>query len=52
VLEVEGGRICVEEGWRHGPDTDIGRRWQPADVGDAVRKLLAQASVPEPVYGA
>ena len=52
VLEVEGGRICVEEGWRHGPDTDIGRRWQPADVGDAVRKLLAQAAVPEPVYGA
>jgi NAD(P)-dependent dehydrogenase (short-subunit alcohol dehydrogenase family) len=52
VLEVEGGRICVEEGWRHGPDVDIGRRWRPADVGDAVRKLLARAAVPEPVYGA
>ncbi len=20
VIEVEGGKICVEEGWRHGPD--------------------------------
>jgi hypothetical protein len=52
VLEVEGGRICVEEGWRHGPDVDLGRRWRAEDVGDAVRKLLAQAAVPEPVYGA
>ncbi len=52
VLEVEGGRICVEEGWRHGPAVDIGQRWVPGDVGPAVRKLVAEAAVPEPVYGA
>jgi NAD(P)-dependent dehydrogenase (short-subunit alcohol dehydrogenase family) len=52
VLEVEGGRICVEEGWRHGPAADIGRRWEPSEVGPAVRKLLADAAPPEPVYGA
>ncbi len=52
VLEVEGGRICVEEGWRHGPAVDIGQRWAPGDVGPAVRKLVAEAAVPEPVYGA
>jgi len=52
LIEVEGGRICIEEGWRHGPVLDIGRRWDPADVGGAVRDLLTQAATPEPVYGA
>ena len=52
VIEVEGGRICVEEGWRHGPLQDLGARWQAGDVGAAVRSLLAQAATPEPVYGA
>jgi NAD(P)-dependent dehydrogenase (short-subunit alcohol dehydrogenase family) len=51
VIEVEGGRICVEEGWRHGPATDLGRRWEAGEVGSAVRRLLAAAAVPEPVYG-
>ena len=51
VLEVEGGRICVEEGWRHGPARDLGRRWEAAEVGAAVRDLLAAAAPPEPVYG-
>jgi NAD(P)-dependent dehydrogenase (short-subunit alcohol dehydrogenase family) len=51
VIEVEGGKICVEEGWRHGPTIDIGRRWESADVGKAVRELVDQAAVPEPVYG-
>ena len=52
VIESEGGKLCVEEGWRHGPSTDIGRRWDPAEVGSAVRDLLARAQPPEPVYGA
>jgi NAD(P)-dependent dehydrogenase (short-subunit alcohol dehydrogenase family) len=51
IIESEGGKLCVEEGWRHGPSVDIGRRWDPADVGAAVRDLLAQAQAPEPVYG-
>ncbi|GAB2843857.1 SDR family oxidoreductase [Actinocorallia aurea] len=51
VIEVEGGRICVETGWRHGPSLDLGRRWKACDVGAAVRGLLAEAPVPEPVYG-
>ncbi|MGE5720467.1 MAG: SDR family oxidoreductase, partial [Nocardioidaceae bacterium] len=52
VIEVEGGKICVEDGWRHGPTVDIGRRWDSAEVGSAVRDLLAKAEPPEPVYGA
>jgi len=51
VIEVEGGRICVEDGWRHGPTVDVGRRWDSAEVGSAVRDLLAKAEPPEPVYG-
>ena len=33
VIEIEGGQICVEEGWRHGPKRDLGRRWEAAEVG-------------------
>ena len=51
VLEIEGGQICVEEGWRHGPRQDIGRRWDAAEVGAAVRDLIGQAATPDPVYG-
>ncbi|MDP3892505.1 SDR family oxidoreductase [Nocardioides sp.] len=52
VIEIEGGRICVEQGWTHGPSRDLGRRWESAEVGTALRELIAQGAVPEPVYGA
>ncbi|MCO6005087.1 SDR family oxidoreductase [Actinoallomurus purpureus] len=52
VFEVEGGRVCVMEGFRHGPATDKGARWDPAELGPVVRELLADAAPPEPVYGA
>jgi NAD(P)-dependent dehydrogenase (short-subunit alcohol dehydrogenase family) len=52
VLEIEGGRICLEEGWRHGPRQDLGRRWEADEVGPAVRDLVAKGAVPDPVYGA
>jgi NAD(P)-dependent dehydrogenase (short-subunit alcohol dehydrogenase family) len=51
VIEIEGGQICLEEGWRHGPRKDAGRRWEAAEVGAAVRELIAQGTPPEPVYG-
>lgn len=51
VLEIEGGQICLEEGWSHGPRQDIGRRWKAAEVGEAVRGLVAKGAAPEPVYG-
>lgn len=52
VLEVEGGKISVADGWQHGPEVDKGGRWDPAEVGGAVENLLAQAPDPAPVYGA
>ncbi len=52
VFEVEGGVISVADGWQHGPRVEQDARWEPAAVGPAVRKLLAQAPPPTPVYGA
>jgi len=52
VFEVEGGMLSVADGWQHGPAVDRGERWAPAEVGAAVRDLLAKAPAPAPVYGA
>ena len=52
VLEAEGGRITVMEGWRPGPTADRGARWTASEAGEATLKLLAAAEAPLPVYGA
>jgi len=52
VVEVDGGQICLEQGWAHGPKNDLGRRWEAVEVGDALRALIADGAAPEPVYGA
>ncbi len=51
VFEVEGGRIGIADGWQHGPSIDKGARWDAAEVGPAVRDLLAVAPPPVAVYG-
>jgi NAD(P)-dependent dehydrogenase (short-subunit alcohol dehydrogenase family) len=51
VFEVEGGRIGVADGWRHGPAVDKGERWEPAELDAVVASLLERAAPPEPVYG-
>ncbi len=51
IFEVEGGKISVADGWRRGPEVDKGARWDPAEVGDAVRGVLAKAVPAQPVYG-
>jgi NAD(P)-dependent dehydrogenase (short-subunit alcohol dehydrogenase family) len=51
VFEVEGGLLSVADGWQHGPHVDHGARWEPAEIGPAVRELLAKAPAPAPVYG-
>ncbi len=52
VFEVEGGKLSVCDGWQHGEVVDRGDRWDPAEVGPALRELLSRAPDPAPVYGA
>jgi NAD(P)-dependent dehydrogenase (short-subunit alcohol dehydrogenase family) len=52
MFEVEGGRIGVADGWQRGPEADKGARWEPSELDAVVGKLLAEAPVPAPVYGA
>jgi NAD(P)-dependent dehydrogenase (short-subunit alcohol dehydrogenase family) len=51
VFEIEGGKLTLEDGWRHGPSRDAGRRWEAIELGDVVDALVAEAPTPEPVYG-
>jgi NAD(P)-dependent dehydrogenase (short-subunit alcohol dehydrogenase family) len=51
TFEVSGGKIAVAEGWHTGPDVDRGARWNPADVGTAVRDVLGRAVPAQKVYG-
>jgi NAD(P)-dependent dehydrogenase (short-subunit alcohol dehydrogenase family) len=51
MFEVEAGRISVADGWRAGPKVDKGARWEPDEIGAAVKDLLAKAVPPQKVYG-
>ena len=51
VFEAEGGSISLADGWQHGPQVVRPGRWSPAEVGPAVRELIAKAATPAPVYG-
>ena len=42
----------LADGWRHGPRADKGARWDPAEIGAVVDKLIAAGPPPDPVYGA
>ena len=52
LIATAANRLSVANGWQHGPAVDRGQRWEPAEVGAAVRDLLAKAPAPAPVYGA
>lgn len=51
VWEIFGGTITVFDGYRREQTIDIGKRWEPADVGGAVESLLAKAQPLVKVYG-
>ncbi|KAA8886773.1 SDR family oxidoreductase [Nocardia colli] len=52
MFEVEGGKVALADGWRHGVAVDRGARWSPAELGPVVADLIAKGMPPEPVYGA
>jgi len=51
VFEVSGGLISVADGWSVGAQVDRRARWDAAELGPVVRKLVADSAVPEKVYG-
>lgn len=51
VLEAEGGRIAIADGWRSTEGVDKGARWQPAEVGEAMEQLLASEIPAQKVWG-
>ncbi len=51
VFELEGGKIMLEDGWREGPFVDKGARWEPGEIGDVVKDLLAERIEPRKVWG-
>ena len=40
VFELEGGKVSLADGWRHGDVVDKGDRWDPKELGPVVEKLL------------
>ncbi|MEO6026936.1 MAG: SDR family oxidoreductase [Candidatus Binatia bacterium] len=51
VFEIAGGRLNVGDGWRTGVGVDKGARFAPAEIGTAVREILAKAPPAQKVYG-
>lgn len=51
VWEVTGGRVTAFDGYRRDGEVDLGKRWNPADLGPAIRKVLADSKPLEKVYG-
>jgi len=51
IVEAEGGRICIADGWRTTEGVDKGERWLPAEVGAAMERLLAAEVPAQKVWG-
>jgi NAD(P)-dependent dehydrogenase (short-subunit alcohol dehydrogenase family) len=51
VFEVQGGELTLSDGWRPAAKIDRARRWEPAEIGAAVRELIGSAPAPMKVYG-
>ena len=52
IIEAEGGRIAIADGWRSTEGVDKGSRWAPADVGTALEAAMASAVPAQQVWGA
>ncbi|MDV6299706.1 SDR family oxidoreductase [Dietzia maris] len=52
VFEVEGGKVTVCDGWQRAASEDKGAKWEPAELGSVVPRLLDESPNPVPVYGA
>ncbi|MFZ9060681.1 MAG: SDR family oxidoreductase [Steroidobacteraceae bacterium] len=51
VFDIEGGRITIANGWNDGPTVDKGARWDPAELGPVVARLVAERPPQKKVWG-
>ncbi len=51
IIEAEGGRICICDGWRTTEGVDRGDHWAPAEIGSAMDELLAKETPAQKVWG-
>jgi NAD(P)-dependent dehydrogenase (short-subunit alcohol dehydrogenase family) len=51
VWEIFGGTITAFDGYRREQTVDIGKRWDAAEIGPAVKDLLSKAQPLVKVYG-
>lgn len=51
VIESQGGRISLADGWRTGVTRDKGARWHVEEVGEVLAALLAEATPAQRVWG-
>ena len=50
-FEAKGGELSVADGWHTGAIVDKGARWDPAELGPVVDRLIAEGRPPQKVYG-
>ncbi len=51
VFECEGGKISISDGWRTTEGVDKGARWQPSEVGQAMKTLFEKEVPAQKVWG-
>lgn len=51
IFEAEGGKISIADGWRKTAGVDKQARWEPGEIGGAMRELLAKETPAQKVYG-
>jgi len=51
IIESQGGRLSLGDGWRTGVTRDKGGQWQPEEIGVARSQILAEAPAPQRVWG-
>lgn len=51
IFEAEGGRIAIADGWRSTAGVDKGARWEPEEIGEAMKQLLAEEVPAQAVWG-
>ena len=51
VIESQGGRLSLGDGWRTGVTRDKGAQWRPEEIGAALEQILAEAPKAQKVWG-